>query len=208
MNRNTRIQKLHDAIAERILILDGAMGSLIQSYQLEESDYRGERFSDWPTDIKGNNDLLSITRPDVIEAIHTAYLDAGADIIESNTFNATEVSQADYGMQALAYELNKSGATLARKACDKKTTETPEKPRWVAGVLGPTSKTLSLSPDVNNPGYRAIDFDTLCADYKNATLGLIDGGADIILIETIFDTLNAKAAIFATQEAFEEAGNL
>ncbi|TCS41375.1 methionine synthase [Reinekea marinisedimentorum] len=205
--RENRIQQLHTAIKERILLLDGAMGSLIQSYQLEEKDYRGERFSDWPSDIKGNNDLLSITRPDIIEAIHKAYLDAGSDIIETNTFNSTAVSQADYGMEALAFELNKAGAALARKACDEKTAETPDKPRWVAGVVGPTSKTLSLSPDVNNPGYRAIDFDTLVADYKNATLGLIEGGADIILIETIFDTLNAKAAIFAIHQAYDEIGH-
>ncbi|MEJ2065237.1 MAG: methionine synthase [Reinekea sp.] len=204
--RELRIHQLYDAIKNRILILDGAMGSLIQSYQLEEKDYRGERFADWPSDIKGNNDLLSITRPDVITAIHKAYLDAGSDIIETNTFNSTAVSQNDYGMQELAYELNKAAAALAREACDAKTCETPDKPRWVAGVLGPTSKTLSLSPDVNNPGYRAIDFETLCEDYKNATRGLIDGGADLILIETIFDTLNAKAAIFAIEAVFDEYG--
>ena len=202
--RDQRIAQLKQAISQRILILDGAMGSLIQSYQLEEADYRGERFSDWPSDIKGNNDLLSITRPDVIEAIYRAYLDAGSDIIETNTFNSTAVSQADYGMQDLAYELNKEGAALARRACDAKSQETPDKPRWVAGVLGPTSKTLSLSPDVNNPGYRATTFDALAEDYMNATRGLIDGGADIILIETIFDTLNAKAAIFALHCVFEE----
>ncbi len=204
--REQRIPQLYEAIKQRILILDGAMGSLIQSYQLEEADYRGERFADWPSDIKGNNDLLSITCPDVIGAIHKAYLDAGSDIIETNTFNSTAVSQEDYGMQDLAYELNKAGAALARKACNVKTSETPEKPRWVAGVLGPTSKTLSLSPDVNNPGYRAINFEALCEDYKNATRGLIDGGSDIILIETIFDTLNAKAAIFAIETVFDEYG--
>ncbi|MFQ3231548.1 methionine synthase [Reinekea sp.] len=201
-----RINALYVAIKDRILILDGAMGSLIQSYQLEEQDYRGERFSDWPSDIRGNNDLLSITRPDIIKAIYTAYLNAGADIIETNTFNSTGVSQADYGMQDYAYELNKEGAALARSVCDAKTAETPEKPRWVAGVLGPTSKTLSLSPDVNNPGFRAVTFEKLVGDYKNATRGLIDGGADIILIETIFDTLNAKAAIFAIQAVFDEYG--
>ncbi|MBU2862423.1 methionine synthase [Reinekea forsetii] len=201
-----RIKSLYSAIKERILILDGAMGSLIQSYQLEEQDYRGDRFSDWPSDIRGNNDLLSITRPDVIEAIYKAYLDAGSDIIETNTFNSTAVSQADYGMQDLAYELNKEGAALARKVCDAKTAETPDKPRWVAGVLGPTSKTLSLSPDVNNPGYRAVTFNELVDDYKNASRGLIEGGSDLILIETIFDTLNAKAAIFAIQAVFDEIG--
>ncbi len=205
-SRDKRIAQLKEAIGQRILILDGAMGSLIQSYQLEEQDYRGERFSDWPSDIKGNNDLLSITQPTVISAIYKAYLDAGSDIIETNTFNSTAVSQADYGMQDLAYELNKAGAELARAACDAKSQETPEKPRWVAGVLGPTSKTLSLSPDVNNPGYRAITFNALVDDYKNAAKGLIDGGADIILIETIFDTLNAKAAIFALHTVFDELG--
>jgi len=182
------------------------MGSLIQSYQLEEVDYRGERFSEWPSDIKGNNDLLSITRPDIISAIYKAYLTAGADIIETNTFNSTAISQADYGMQDYAYELNQSGAALARALCDQQSLLTPDKPRWVAGVLGPTSKTLSLSPDVNNPGYRATSFDALVADYQNATRGLIDGGADIILIETIFDTLNAKAAIFAIHSVFDELG--
>jgi 5-methyltetrahydrofolate--homocysteine methyltransferase len=182
------------------------MGSLIQSYQLEEVDYRGERFSEWPSDIKGNNDLLSITRPDIISAIYKAYLGAGSDIIETNTFNSTAISQADYGMQDYAYELNHSGAALARELCDQQSLLTPDKPRWVAGVLGPTSKTLSLSPDVNNPGYRATSFDALVADYQNATRGLIDGGADIILIETIFDTLNAKAAIFAIHSVFDELG--
>lgn len=202
----TRIDSFHNALKDRILILDGAMGSLIQSYQLEEADYRGERFIDWPSDIKGNNDLLSITQPDIIKAIHKAYLDAGSDILETNTFNSTAVSQADYGMEELAYELNKAGAALAREVCDDKTNETPDRPRWVAGVLGPTSKTLSLSPDVNNPGYRAVTFDALVNDYKSATKGLIDGGADIILIETIFDTLNAKAAIFALKTVFAELG--
>ena len=206
MNRESRITQLHTAIQNRILILDGAMGSLIQSYQLEEDDYRGDRFADWPSDIKGNNDLLSITRPDVILAIHKSYLDSGSDILETNTFNSTAVSQADYGMQDLAYELNKAGAALARQACDAKTLETPDKPRWVSGVLGPTSKTLSLSPDVNNPGFRAVSFEQLVADYKNAALGLIDGGADLILIETIFDTLNAKAAVFAIQSTFDDIG--
>lgn len=204
--RTHRIEALYKAIGERILILDGAMGSLIQSYQLEEQDYRGDRFADWPSDLKGNNDLLSLTRPDVIEAIYRAYLEAGSDIIETNTFNSTAVSQEDYGMQELAYELNREGAALARRACDAMTEKTPEKPRWVTGVLGPTSKTLSLSPDVNNPGYRAITFEALVEDYKSATRGLIDGGADLLLIETIFDTLNAKAAIFAIHSVFDEVG--
>ncbi len=179
---------------------------MIQSYRLEEEDYRGKRFADWPSDIKGNNDLLILTRPDVIGAIEKEYLDAGADILETNTFNATQVSQADYGMEALVYELNVEGARLARQVADAKTLETPDKPRFVAGVLGPTSRTCSLSPDVNNPGYRNVTFDELVENYTEATKGLIEGGADMILIETIFDTLNAKAAIFAVQGVFDELG--
>lgn len=179
---------------------------MIQSYRLEEEDYRGKRFADWPSDVKGNNDLLILTRPDVIGAIEKEYLDAGADILETNTFNATQVSQADYGMEALVYELNVEGARLARQVADAKTLETPDKPRFVAGVLGPTSRTCSLSPDVNNPGYRNVTFDELVENYTEATKGLIEGGADMILIETIFDTLNAKAAIFAVQGVFDELG--
>ncbi len=179
---------------------------MIQSYRLEEEDYRGKRFTDWPSDVKGNNDLLILTRPDVIGAIEKEYLDAGADILETNTFNATQVSQADYGMEALVYELNVEGARLARQVADAKTLETPDKPRFVAGVLGPTSRTCSLSPDVNNPGYRNVTFDELVENYTEATKGLIEGGADMILIETIFDTLNAKAAIFAVQGVFDELG--
>ena len=205
-NRTARLQALQQALKERILILDGGMGTMIQSYKLEEADYRGERFADWPSDVKGNNDLLILSRPDVISAIEKAYLDAGADILETNTFNATQVSQADYGMQSLAYELNVEGARLARRVADAKTLETPDKPRFVAGVLGPTSRTCSLSPDVNNPGYRNVTFDQLVENYSEATRGLIEGGADLILIETIFDTLNAKAAIFAVQGVFEEVG--
>ncbi len=182
------------------------MGTMIQSYRLEEEDYRGKRFADWPSDVKGNNDLLILTRPDVIGAIEKEYLDAGADILETNTFNATQVSQADYGMEALVYELNVEGARLARQVADAKTLETPDKPRFVAGVLGPTSRTCSLSPDVNNPGYRNVTFDELVENYTEATKGLIEGGADMILIETIFDTLNAKAAIFAVQGVFDELG--
>ncbi len=205
-DRNARLQALHQALKERILILDGGMGTMIQSYKLEESDYRGERFADWPQDLKGNNDLLILTRPDAISAIEKAYFDAGADIVETNTFNATRVSQADYGMEELVYELNVEGARLARQAADAKTVETPDKPRFVAGVLGPTSRTCSLSPDVNNPGYRNVTFDELVENYTEATRGLIEGGSDLILIETIFDTLNAKAAIFAVQGVFEEIG--
>ncbi|SDT99630.1 methionine synthase (B12-dependent) [Pseudomonas pohangensis] len=205
-DRQTRLQALHNALRERILILDGGMGTMIQSYKLEEEDYRGARFADWPSDVKGNNDLLLLSRPDVIAAIEKAYLDAGADILETNTFNATQVSQADYGMQALVYELNVEGARVARRVADAKTLETPDRPRFVAGVLGPTSRTCSLSPDVNNPGYRNVTFDELVENYTEATRGLIEGGSDLILIETIFDTLNAKAAIFAVQQVFEEDG--
>lgn len=185
-DRNARLNALNAALRERILILDGGMGTMIQSYKFEESDFRGERFVDWPSDLKGNNDLLVITQPDAIAAMEKAYLDAGADIIETNTFNSTSVSQADYGMQDLAYELNLEGARLARRVCDEKTVETPDRPRFVAGVLGPTSRTCSLSPDVNNPGYRNITFDQLVEDYINSTKGLIEGGADLILIEIHF----------------------
>jgi len=204
--RSSRLQALQQALKERILILDGGMGTMIQSYKLEEEDYRGARFADWPQDVKGNNDLLLLSRPDVIQAIEKAYLDAGADILETNTFNATRVSQADYGMEELVYELNVEGARLAREVADAKTAETPDRPRFVAGVLGPTSRTCSISPDVNNPGYRNVTFDLLVENYVEATRGLIEGGADLILIETIFDTLNAKAAIFAVQQVFEDEG--
>ncbi|GGI96246.1 methionine synthase [Halopseudomonas pertucinogena] len=202
----TRLNRLNEALRERILILDGGMGTMIQSFRLEEADFRGERFADWHRDLKGNNDLLILSRPDVIADIERAYLDAGSDIIETNTFNSTRVSQADYGMEELAYELNYEGARIARRVCDEKTLETPDKPRFVAGVLGPTSRTCSLSPDVNNPGYRNITFDALVENYSEATRGLIEGGADLIMVETIFDTLNAKAAIFAIQGVFEELG--
>ncbi|MEH6491051.1 methionine synthase [Halopseudomonas sp.] len=205
-DRTARLTALNEALQQRILILDGGMGTMIQAYKLEEEDFRGERFADWPSDLKGNNDLLVLTRPDAIGAMEKAYLDAGADIIETNTFNSTRVSQADYGMQELSYELNLEGARLARKVCDEKTLETPDRPRFVAGVLGPTSRTCSISPDVNNPGYRNITFDQLVENYVESTRGLIEGGADLILIETIFDTLNAKAAIFAVQQVFEDLG--
>ncbi|MDH4610401.1 methionine synthase [Pseudomonas sp. BN102] len=205
-DRIARQQALQQALKERILILDGGMGTMIQSYKLDEADYRGQRFADWPSDVKGNNDLLLLSRPDVIQAIEKAYLDAGADILETNTFNATRVSQADYGMEELVYELNVEGARLAREVADAKTAENPAKPRFVAGVLGPTSRTCSISPDVNNPGYRNVTFDELVENYTEATRGLIEGGSDLILIETIFDTLNAKAAIFAVQGVFEELG--
>ncbi|MDX1397573.1 MAG: methionine synthase, partial [Oceanospirillum sp.] len=206
MSLETRIQTLKTALKERILILDGGMGTMIQGEKLTEEDFRAERFKDWPSDIKGNNDLLVLTQPELIKRLHLDYLNAGADILETNSFNATQLSQSDYGMEALAYELNVEAARVARAAADEKTAETPDKPRFVAGVLGPTSRTASLSPDVNDPGFRNVTFDTLAENYREATRGLIEGGADIILIETIFDTLNAKAAIFAVQDVFEEVG--
>ncbi|QWF70847.1 methionine synthase [Methylomonas paludis] len=203
MNTN---QPLIQHLSQRILLLDGAMGTMIQRYKLAEKDYRGSRFADWPTDLKGNNDLLVLTRPDIISAIHRAYLHAGADIVETNTFNATQVAMADYQMEALAYEINVAAARLAKQAAEEFTALTPDKPRFVAGVLGPTNRTSSMSPDVNDPGFRNITFDDLVATYTEATLGLIEGGADIILIETVFDTLNAKAAIFAVAETFDKLG--
>ena len=193
---------LHAALKQRILILDGAMGTMIQGYKLEEADYRGERFADYHLDVKGNNDLLSITQPQIIKEIHLAYLKAGADIIETNTFNSTQVSQADYDMQNLAYELNFASARIAREAADEMTSA--DKPRFVAGVLGPTSRTATISPDVNDPSFRNMTFDALVADYLNSMDGLVKGGVDVILIETVFDTLNAKAAVFAVQQYFED----
>jgi 5-methyltetrahydrofolate--homocysteine methyltransferase len=195
---------LKKALAERILIIDGAMGTMIQRYQLQDNDYRGERFADYPVDLKGNNDLLSLTRPDVIKEIHRAYLEVGADIIETNTFNCTTIAQADYGLESLVKELNLAAVKLAREAADEFTAKTPEKPRYVAGILGPTPRTASISPDVNDPSKRNINFDQLVESYTEATKALIEGGVDIILIETIFDTLNAKAAIFAVQGVFAE----
>jgi 5-methyltetrahydrofolate--homocysteine methyltransferase len=193
---------IREILKERILIIDGAMGTMIQRHKLEEADYRGERFKDWHTDVKGNNDLLSITQPDIIQGIHELYLEAGADIIETNTFSSTTIAQADYDMQALAYELNVASAKCARAAADKYTAMNPDKPRFVAGAIGPLNKTLSLSPDVNNPGFRAVTFDEVAEAYTEQISGLVDGGVDIILIETIFDTLNAKAAIYATKNYF------
>jgi 5-methyltetrahydrofolate--homocysteine methyltransferase len=206
MNRNERIAALHAAAKQRILILDGAMGTMIQRHKLQEADYRGERFEDWPCDLKGNNDLLVLTQPGIIRGIHEAYLEAGADIIETNTFNAQSVSMADYRMEALAFEINAEAAKLAREAADKYTALTPEKPRFVAGAIGPTNRTASLSPDVNNPGFRNITFDKLVAAYSEQARGLIEGGVDTILIETVFDTLNAKAAGFAVKETFDAMG--
>ena len=197
-------EKLTQALQQRILILDGAMGTMIQQYQLEEADYRGERFKDWPCDVKGNNDLLVLTQPDIIQAIHQQYLQAGADIIETNSFNATSIAMADYAMQELAYELNVAAARVACQAAQQYSSA--DKPRFVAGVLGPTNRTASISPDVNDPGFRNVSFAQLNQAYQQACQGLIDGGADIILIETIFDTLNAKAAVFAVQTVFERLG--
>ncbi|MBC7010957.1 homocysteine S-methyltransferase family protein [Pseudoalteromonas sp. ACER1] len=205
-NAVNKREQLTEALKQRILILDGAMGTMIQEYKLEEQDYRGERFKDWHVLIKGNNDLLSLTQPKIIADIHRAYLEAGADIIETNTFNATTISMEDYDMASLSREINFESAKLARSVCDELEAKDPSKPRYVAGVLGPTSKTCSISPDVNDPGYRNINFDKLVAAYVESTLALMEGGADLILIETIFDTLNAKAASFAVEEAFEQAG--
>lgn len=196
------MKTLQDCLKERILIIDGAMGTMIQRYKLEEKDFRGNRFKDWQCDVKGNNDLLSITQPQIIEEIHKQYLEAGADIIETNTFSSTSIAQADYEMQSLAYELNVASAKCARHAADEYTKKNPNKPRFVAGAIGPLNKTLSLSPDVNNPGFRAVNFDTVAQAYTEQIKGLVDGGVDIILIETIFDTLNAKAAIYATKNYF------
>lgn len=197
---------LKSLLEQKILVLDGAMGTAIQNYKLDESDYRGERFADFQFQQKGNNDILSLTNPGIIEEIHENYLKAGADIIETNTFNSTSVSQEDYGLESLVYEMNKTSSELARKVADKYTALTPEKPRFVAGSVGPTNKTLSMSPDVENPGYRAIDFDTLMKDYYEQIRGLMDGGVDCILIETVFDTLNARAAIYAVDLLNEERG--
>ncbi len=202
MNREQRIQHLHTSLKQRILLLDGAMGTMIQRHKLDEAAYRGERFADWPSDLKGNNDLLAITQPVIIQGIHEEYLEAGADIVETNTFNSTRVSMADYDMEDLSYEINVAATTLARRAADKIGTD--EKPRYVAGVLGPTNRTCSISPDVNDPSFRNITFAELSKAYEESTRALIEGGADIILIETIFDTLNAKAAIFAVKRVFEE----
>ena len=203
---NTRTESFKQALKQRILFLDGAMGTMIQTYELEEADYRGERFADWASLLKGNNDLLTLTQPKIIRDIHRAYLDVGADILETNTFNANRVSMADYAMEDLVFELNKTSAEIARSVADEVTLQNPDKPRFVAGVIGPTSRTASLSPDVNDPGFRNITFNQLVDIYSESTRGLIAGGVDLILIETIFDTLNAKAAIFAVQSVFDELG--
>ncbi|MGD8426515.1 MAG: homocysteine S-methyltransferase family protein, partial [Balneolaceae bacterium] len=200
-----KFNQIKDLLQDRILILDGAMGTMIQSYNLSEEDYRGERFKDYnKSDLKGNNDLLSITQPEIIKEIHRQFLSAGSDIIETNTFNSTSISQADYHMEGLVYELNVAAARNAREVADAFTGKNPEKPRFVAGSIGPTNKTLSLSPDVEDPGYRAISFDQLKDAYFEQIRALAEGGVDILLIETIFDTLNAKAAIYAIHKFAEE----
>ncbi|MBS1653793.1 MAG: homocysteine S-methyltransferase family protein [Bacteroidetes bacterium] len=188
-------------LEKRILVIDGAMGTMIQRHKLTEADYRAERFKNWPSDVKGNNDLLNITQPQIITAIHKQYLEAGADIIETNTFSSTAIAQADYGMQSLAYELNVAAVKCARQAIQE--FNSPE-PKFIAGAIGPLNKTLSLSPDVNNPGYRAVTFDEVVAAYYEQVKGLVDGGVDTLLIETVFDTLNAKAAIFAIKKYFRD----
>jgi 5-methyltetrahydrofolate--homocysteine methyltransferase len=200
----TRAQALPEILKNRIAILDGAMGTMIQRFKLSEADYRGERFKDFPKDVKGNNELLSLTRPDVIRDIHEGYLAAGADLIETNTFGATTVAQADYDMQHLTREMNLQSAKLARAACDK--FSTPDKPRYVVGALGPTPKTASISPDVNDAGARNVTFEELRAAYYEQVEALVEGGSDVLLVETIFDTLNAKAALFAIEEFFESSG--
>ena len=220
-----RANALHAALAQRILIIDGAMGTMIQRHELTEADYRGTRFANGfdalfaqeghhhgpgcgceGHDQRGNNDLLSLTRPDIISEIHRQYLQAGADLVETNTFNSTSISLADYRLQHLVRELNREGARLARAACDAIEAQTPTQPRFVIGVLGPTSRTASLSPDVNRPGFRAITFDELAEAYRESTRGLIEGGADVLMVETVFDTLNAKAALFAIDDVFDELG--
>ena len=218
-----RVEKLETALAERILVLDGAMGTMLQRHELDEAGYRGKRFAHGcdvghahqhagehadgcQRDLKGDNDLLSLTQPQLIRDIHAAYLDAGADFIETNTFNSTSISQTDYALQHLAHELNREGAKLARTACDEAERKAPEKPRFAIGVLGPTSRTASLSPDVNNPGFRNVDFDELENAYADATRGLVEGGADVVMVETIFDTLNAKAALSGIARVFDDIG--
>jgi 5-methyltetrahydrofolate--homocysteine methyltransferase len=200
----TRAAALPEILSKRIVVLDGAMGTMIQRHKLVEADYRGERFKDHPKDLKGNNELLQFTRPDVISQIHEQYLAAGADILETNTFGATSVAQDDYGLAPLAREMNVAAARLARAACDKYST--PDKPRFVAGALGPTPRTASISPDVNDPAARNVSFDELRAAYRDQAEGLLEGGCDLFLVETIFDTLNAKAAIFALDELMEDTG--
>lgn len=197
---------IEEILRKRILVLDGAMGTMIQRHQLEEKDFRGERFMDHRYPLKGNNDILCLTRPDIIKDIHRQYFEAGADIAETNTFSGTRIAQADYHLEEVVYELNVQAARIAREVADEMTRKEPHKPRFVAGAMGPTNKTASLSPDVSNPGYRAITFDGLKEAFKEQARGLVDGGVDILLLETIIDTLNVKAALFAIEELFDEIG--
>ena len=201
-----RTVELRRLLESRILAIDGAMGTMIQAYKLKEPDYRGERFADHPFPQKGNNDLLSLTRPDIIEDIHRAFLASGVDVLETNTFNSSAIAMADYGMEDRVYELNFVSARIARSVTDEVSAETPEKPRFVAGVLGPTNRTSSISPDVNDPGFRNTNFGELVDVYTESVTGLVDGGVDLLLIETVFDTLNAKAAIFAVKQFLDSAG--
>ena len=198
---------LKDAMARRILVLDGAMGTMIQRYELGEQEFRGQRFGDHPRSLRGANDVLSLTRPDIIRTIHEAYLDSGADILETNTFNATAISMADYGLESVVYEINVESARIAREAAEKFSADAPTKPRFVAGVLGPTNRTASISPDVNDPGFRNVTFDELAASYGEQARGLLDGGVDLLMVETVFDTLNAKAALFAIRALLDERGS-
>lgn len=196
--------KIQDLLKKRILILDGAMGTMIQRHKFTEEDYRGERFKDWKQPLQGNNDLLSLTQPEAIKEIHALYFEAGADIAETNTFSGTTIAMEDYAMEDLVYELNYESAKIAKEVADEYTAKNPDKPRFVAGSIGPTNRTASMSPDVNDPGYRAVTFDDLRIAYKQQVEALLDGGADILLVETVFDTLNAKAALFAIQEVNDE----
>ena len=198
--------KIEDILKERILILDGAMGTMIQAYKFEEADYRGERFKDYESLLKGNNDLLTLTQPEAIKEIHRAYFKAGADIVETNTFSGTTIAMADYGMEDLVYELNYESARLAKEVALEFTAKEPDKPRFVAGSMGPTNRTASMSPDVDDPGFRAVTFEELRVAYKQQAEALMDGGADVLLVETVFDTLNAKAGLFAIEEIKEERG--
>ncbi|MDG2440150.1 MAG: homocysteine S-methyltransferase family protein, partial [Crocinitomicaceae bacterium] len=198
---------LHKILHERILVLDGAMGTMIQRHKLEEEDFRKGWFENHLSSLKGNNDLLSLTRPDVIREIHAEYFEAGADIAETNTFSGTTIAQADYGLESAVYDINYHSAKIAREVADEFTTREPNKPRFVAGSMGPTNRTASISPDVNDPGFRAITFEELVVAYKQQALALLEGGVDLLLVETVFDTLNAKAALFAIEEAFDEFGS-
>ena len=196
--------QIKDLIKEKIMVLDGAMGSLIQTYKLEEEDFRGERFKNHTHPVKGNNDLLALVRPDILKEIHCEYLEAGADILETNTFSGTTIAQADYALEDAVYDINFYSAKVAKEAADEYTAKNPNKPRYVAGAIGPTNRTLSMSPDVNDPGFRAVSWEELVKAYKEQTVALIDGGVDVLLVETVFDTLNAKACLFAIDEVFDE----